>query len=194
MINAGAIALSTLIAGESFEEKFSRLLALMRRLAADPTLSVNEAVYLSEKSTGNKNRALAYMLKAYGMIDCDIEDVLDLYFKACSIEVTCKDLANIAYVLANHGVAPSGERLLPREYARYVNAIMAICGMYDGSGDFALKVGVPAKSGVGGGIMAAVPQKMGIGIFSPALDKKGNSVAGIKALELLSQKLELSIF
>lgn len=194
MINAGAIALSTLIAGESFEEKFSRLLALMRRLAQDPTLSVNEAVYLSEKATGNKNRALAYMLKAYGMIDCDIEDVLDLYFKACSIEVTCKDLANIAYVLANHGVAPSGERLLPREYARYVNAIMAICGMYDGSGDFALKVGVPAKSGVGGGIMAAVPQKMGIGIFSPALDKKGNSIAGIKALELLSQKLELSIF
>ncbi|MBR7117082.1 MAG: glutaminase A [Clostridia bacterium] len=195
MINAGAIALCTLIKGDSYDERFSRLIELAKRLSGDPSLSVDEAVYLSEKATGNKNRALAYMLKAYGMIDCDIEEVLDMYFKACSISVNCKNLAAIAYVLANHGIAPgSGEQLISAEHAKYVNAIMTICGMYNGSGEFALRVGIPAKSGVGGGIMAAVPSRMGIGIYSPALDKKGNSVAGVKALERLSEEIKLSIF
>ena len=195
MINAGAIALCTLVKGENYEVKFTRLLNLARRLSSDDTLSVNEAVYQSEKATGNKNRALAYMLKAYGMIDGDIEDVLDMYFKACSIQATCRDLANIAAVLANHGwSAFTGEQMISEEHARYVNAIMAICGMYDGSGEFALKVGVPAKSGVGGGIMASVPGRMGIGIYSPALDKKGNSIAGVKALELIDKEIKLSVF
>lgn len=195
MINAGAIALCTLINGKDYSEKFDRLLALAKKLSNNPSLDINHDVYLSEKATGNKNRALAYMLKAYGMIDGDIEEVLDMYFKACSILVTCKDLANIAYVLSNHGWSVSaGEQIICREHAIYVNATMAVCGMYDGSGEFALKVGVPAKSGVGGGIMACVPSRMGIGIYSPALDKKGNSVAGIKALEILSQKANLSIF
>ena len=195
MINTGAIALCTLIHGDSYSVKFSRLLDLTRQLAGNPALDVDEAVYLSEKETGNKNRALAYMLKAYGMIDGDIEDLLDMYFKACSIEVNCKDLARIAFVLANHGKDnDSKTTVISEEHARYVNAIMAICGMYDGSGEFALKVGVPAKSGVGGGIMATVPNRYGIGIYSPALDKKGNSIAGIKALELLSKKLNLSVF
>ncbi len=195
MINAGAIALCTLIKGQTFEEKFLRLLNLAKKLTGNYGLNINESVYLSEKSTGNKNRALAYMLKAYGMIDGDIEEVLDMYFKACSIQVNCKDLATVAFVLANHGKsASSEEQLVSESHARYVNAIMTICGMYDGSGEFALKVGVPAKSGVGGGIMACVPSRMGIGIYSPALDKKGNSIAGIKALEKLSQKINLSIF
>lgn len=195
MINAGAIALCTLIDGESYEEKFSRLLQLARRLAGNPTLEMDPAVYLSEKSTGHKNRALAYMLKAYGMIDCEVEDVVDVYFRACSVKASCADLARIAMVLAEHGLDPvTGERLIPVEYVRYVNAVLTICGMYDGSGEFALNVGVPAKSGVGGGILAVVPGRMGIGMYSPALDKKGNSVAGIKALEKLSRRLELSIF
>ena len=195
MINAGAIALCTLIAGETYEEKFSRLLELTKRLSGNPDLCVNEAVYLSEKATGNKNRALAYMLKAYGMISGDIEEILDVYFKACSIHVTCVDLANIAFALSNHGrAAGTGEQVVREEYARYVNAVMAICGMYDGSGEFALKVGVPAKSGVGGGIMAVVPSRMGIALYSPALDTKGNSLAGFKALEMLSKEIDLSIF
>jgi glutaminase len=195
MINAGAIALCTLIKGENYEVKFERLLALARKLSGCETLTVNEAVYKSEKATGNKNRALAYMLKAYGMIDGDIEEVLDMYFKACSIQATCRDLANIGTILANHGwSAFTGEQVISEEHARYVNAIMAICGMYDGSGEFALKVGVPAKSGVGGGIMAAVPGRMGIGIYSPALDKKGNSKAGVKALELIDKEIKLSVF
>ncbi len=195
MINAGAIALCTLINGKTYEEKFDRLLALARRLSGNDELSINEAVYLSEKATGNKNRALGYMLKAYHMIDGDIEDVLDAYFKACSVQATCRDLANIAFVLANHGYSKTkNEQIISREHARYVNAIMAICGMYDGSGEFALNVGIPAKSGVGGGIMAVAPRRMGIGIYSPALDKKGNSIAGVKVLEMLGKEIDLSVF
>ena len=157
---------------------------------------MDESVYLSEKNTGNKNRALAYLLKSYGMMGREeVEDVLDCYFRACSIKVNCEDLAKIGLTLAMHGKSPyTGERIFAKEYAYYVNATLMTCGMYDGSGEFAVKVGVPAKSGVGGGIMAVVPTRMGIGIYSPALDKKGNSVAGIKALEELSKKLYLSIF
>ena len=120
--------------------------------------------------------------------------MLDCYFRACSIRVDCKDLARIAFVLANKGRDFLGNQLFPARYAHYVNAVMMTCGMYDGAGDFAVTVGVPAKSGVGGGIMAVVPGRMGIGIYSPALDKKGNSIAGIRILRRLSQRLELSIF
>ena len=195
MINTGAILLCTLIKGNTYQEKFERLLELTRKISGNQNLEVDEQVYLSEKTTGNKNRALAYMLKAYRMMDDDVEEVLDCYFRACSIKVTTVDLARIAFVFAQGGVdVRTGERLFAKEYARYVNAVLMTCGMYDGSGKFALKVGVPAKSGVGGGIMAVVPGRMGIGIYSPALDKNGNSIAGIKALEKLSSHLELSIF
>lgn len=195
MINTGAIALCTLIKGDTYKDKFNRLLELTRKISGNAQLAVDEQVYASEKLTGSKNRALAYMLKAYGMLKDDVEDVLDCYFRACSIKATIVDLARIASVFANGGVVTeTGERLFEKEYARYVNAVLMTCGMYDGSGEFALKVGVPAKSGVGGGIMAVVPNKMGIGIYSPSLDNKGNSIAGIKALELLSEYLELSIF
>ena len=195
MVNMGAIVMCTLIKGNTYDEKFDRLLDLTRKLAGNPEIELDENVYLSEKRTGNKNRALAYLLKNYGMIEDEVEDVLDCYFKACSIKVNCADLAKIGLTLANHGKSPvTGERIFPSNYANYVNAILMTCGMYDGSGEFAVRVGVPAKSGVGGGIMAIVPTRMGIGIFSPALDSKGNSVAGIKALELLSKRLYLSIF
>ena len=195
MINTGAIALCTLIKGESYEEKFSRLIGLTRLLSGNPNIKMDEAVYLSEKATGNKNRALAYLLKAYDMINCDVEEVVDLYFRACSIKASCEDLAKIALVFANGGKDPiTNKELFKPEYAKYINAVLMICGMYDGSGEFALNVGVPAKSGVGGGIMAIVPGRMGIGVYSPALDKKGNSKAGIKILESLNKKLSLSIF
>lgn len=127
MINTGAIALCTLIDGNSYAEKFSRLLELTRKMADNPTLEVDENVYLSEKATGNKNRALAYMLKAYGMIDDNIEEVLDFYFKACSIKVTAVDLAKVAFVLAH-----KGRQIIDEKYARYVNAVLMTCGMYDG--------------------------------------------------------------
>ena len=195
MVNMGAIAMCTLVKGRDYEERFGRLLELTRQLADNPEVEVDESVYLSEKRTGNKNRALAFLLKSSGIISDDVEEVLDCYFRACSIKVTCKDLAHISYILANRGKRlQTDERLFPSQYARYVNAVLMTCGMYDGSGDFAVKVGVPAKSGVGGGIMAIVPTRMGIGIFSPGLDSKGNSLAGIKLLELFSQRMYLSIF
>lgn len=195
MVNMGAIVMCTLIRGETYQERFARLLDLTRKLADNPDITVDEAVYRSEKSHGSKNRALAYLLKTYGFLQDDVEEVLDCYFRACSIRVDCRDLAHIAAVLANRGRAPgSDERIFPARFAQYVNAILLTCGMYDGSGEFAIRVGLPAKSGVGGGIMAAVPTRMGIGIFSPALDRKGNSVAGIHLLEQLSQRMYLSIF
>jgi glutaminase len=190
MINAGAIALCTLIKGDTFQEKTDRLLNFARQLAKNDSIEIDTAVYLSEKATGNKNRALAYMLNAYKMIDENVEELLTCYFKACSIRVNCKDLANIAFALSH--CVPN--EIIGEDEARFVNAILSTCGMYDGSGEFALNVGVPAKSGVGGGIMAVVPLSMGIGVYSPTLDEKGNSVAGKKVLELLSKKMKLSIF
>ena len=195
MINTGAIALCTLIHGDSYDIKFARLLDLARQLTGNPQLDVDQAVYLSEKETGSKNRALAYMLKAYGMIHDPVEDILDMYFRACSILVDCRDLAHMAQIFAYHGTDPvTKTHLFPAECARYVNATLATCGMYDGSGEFALQVGFPAKSGVGGGILGVIPRRMGIGVYAPALDKHGNSVAGVKALAMLSSELDLSVF
>ncbi len=195
MVNMGAIAMCSLIKGATYEERFQRLLDLTRTLAGDPNICLDEAVYQSEKRTGNKNRALAFLLKSYGLLQDDVEEVLDCYFKACSISVNSKDLAQVGFVLANRGKLPqTDERIFPSRYAHYVNAILMTCGMYDGSGDFAVRVGVPAKSGVGGGIMAVVPTRMGIGIFSPGLDGKGNSLAGAQVLERLSKRMYLSIF
>lgn len=195
MINTGAIALCTLIHGDTYQDRFSKLLTLARHLTDNPAIGVDETVYQSEKKTGNKNRALAYMLTAYGMISDPVEEILDCYFRACSVLVNCRDLARIGRVFAYHGMHPlTKEQLFPSEYARYVNATLATCGMYDGSGEFALTVGFPAKSGVGGGIMGVIPRRMGIGVFAPALDKHGNSVAGVQVLAKLSKELDLNIY
>ena len=195
MVNMGAIVMCTLIHGGSYEERFRRLLELTGLLVGDPEVEIDQAVYLSEKSHGSKNRALAYLLKSCGILEGDVEEVLDCYFRAFSIQVDCRGLAHMGAVLANRGRLPdSNQRIFPAALARYVNAILMTCGMYDGSGEFAIRVGIPAKSGVSGGIMAVVPTRMGIGIYSPALDHKGNSVAGIQLLERLSRELYLSIF
>ena len=195
MINTGAIALCTLIRGRDYTERFDRLLELVRTLADNPNLEVDQAVFRSEQLTGNKNRALAYLLTAYGMISDPVNEILDCYFKACSIVVNCRDLAKIAHIFALRGIRPvTGERLFPAQYAKYVTATMATCGMYDGSGEFALEVGFPAKSGVGGGIMGVIPRNLGIGVYAPALDRHGNSVAGVQALAQLSRELDLSIY
>ena len=194
MVNLGAIVMCSLIHGESYEERFQRLLALTGLLAGEK-LGVDEAVYRSEKEHGSKNRALAYLLKSYGLLEGDVEEVLDCYFRACSIQVDCRALAHIGAVLSNRGRLPlSNQKIFPSALSRYVNAILMTCGMYNGSGEFAIRVGVPAKSGVAGGIMAVAPTRMGIGIYAPALDRKGNSLAGIQLLERLSRELYLSIF
>lgn len=195
MINAGAIATTALITGNSSEEKLEKLLEFTRKITGNPDITYNNEVYLSEKATGNRNRALAYFMKSSGLIEGDVEEILDLYFRQCAIEGTCKDIARIGAMLANDGILPwSGERVISREVSRIVKTIMVTCGMYDASGEFAVHIGIPAKSGVGGGIMASVPRRMGIGVFGPSLDAKGNSIAGIQVLQELSHELDLSIF
>jgi glutaminase len=195
MINAGAIATVSLIAGNNGEESFIRILNFTRKITGNPNININNEVYKSEKATGNRNRSLAYFMKSTGVIEQDVEQVLDVYFKQCSIETTCKDIARIGAMLANDGVLPwNGERIMPRNIALIVKTIMVTCGLYDASGQFAVDVGIPAKSGVGGGILAAVPGRMGIGVVGPALDLKGNSIGGIKVLSELSRELDLNIF
>ncbi len=195
MINAGAIATTSLLAGNSPKEKIERILNLARKLSDNPSIKVNEDVYLSEKLTGDRNRSIAYFMKSFNVIEGSVEDILDVYFRQCSIEVTCRDIANIGCVLANDGVSVrTGETIVPKHICRITKTIMSTCGLYDASGEFAVHIGIPAKSGVGGGIMAAVPRKMGIGVYGPALDEKGNSIAGIQILKELSEKLDLDIY
>lgn len=195
MINAGAIVISSLIKGKDKDDKFDRLLSFFRKISRNENLNINQDVYLSEKETGDRNRAMAYLMRDVGVLDGDIEDILDVYFKQCSIEVDCEDIANIGLFLANGGVIPStGEKLTSEHIARIAKTFMITCGMYNSSGEFAINVGIPAKSGVGGGIMGAVPNKMGIGVFGPSLDSKGNSIAGYQLLKDLCSELNLSIF
>lgn len=195
MINAGAIATTSMIKGISTDDKIERILDLAKILSNNPNIKINEDVYWSEKTTGDRNRSLAYFMKGYNVIDGVVEDVLDLYFKQCSIEVNCRDIANIGCILANDGISiKTGERIVSKHICRIVKTIMSSCGLYDASGEFAVHIGIPAKSGVGGGILASVPHKMGIGVYGPSLDEKGNSIAGIQILTELSEKLDLNIY
>lgn len=195
MINAGAITVTSLVRGKTMDEKFQRILSFIQTLANNDSIDMNENVYLSEKATGDRNRSMAYFLKDIGNIFGDVESILDLYFKQCSINVTARDIARIGAVLANDGVdIETGVEHFPRRYAKIAKAYMATCGMYNGSGQFAINVGIPAKSGVGGGVMCAVNGKMGIGVYGPSLDDKGNSVAGMRLLSDLSKEYKLSIY
>lgn len=194
-VNAGAIVVNSLIKGKNSEEKIERIVEFTKKLSNNSNIDVIEDIYLSEKKTGDINRSLAYYMKGHNMLNGDVEEILDSYFRQCSISISALDLARIGSVLANKGVCPwNNEVLVPKEICTLVKSIMVTCGLYDESGDFAVHIGIPAKSGVGGGILATVPNKMGIGIFGPSLDSKGNSIAGIKLLQSLSEKLELDIF
>ncbi|MCU6709906.1 glutaminase A [Paenibacillus sp. J5C_2022] len=195
LINAGAIVISSLIAGASVEEKSDRVLQFFRRLAANDSLEVNEAVYRSESASADLNRSMAYFLKDNGVLQGKVDEVLDVYFRHCSINVTCADLARMALVLAFDGTDPlTGERHIPRRYVQIAKTFMVTCGMYNASGEFAIEVGMPAKSGVAGGILTLVPGRYGIGVVGPALNPKGNSIAGVHLLETLSQRLDWSLF
>lgn len=195
MINAGAISVSGLVHGQSADEKFNRILSFMKEITRNNDIALNTAVYESESRTGNRNRSMAYFLKDLGNIEADVEDTLSVYFKQCSIEVDTRDLAYIGAILARNGRdIITNKQIFPERYCNIVKSYMATCGMYDGSGEFAINAGIPAKSGVGGGIMCTVFNRMGIGVYGPALDKKGNSYAGLKLLESLSKTLSLSIY
>ena len=158
-------------------------------------MGLDENVYMSEKTVGMRNRAMAYFMQGEGVLNCEAETALDFYFKTCSTLASTQELAHYALVLANNGRDPfSGEVLVEDWIIRIVKTLMLTCGMYDGSGEFALRVGMPAKSGVGGGIMACAENRMGIATFGPALNCKGNSVGGLIIMEQLSQKLGLHMF
>lgn len=194
MINAGAIAATDLVEGRDAAERLARVLAAFERGCGRP-LEVDEEVFASERATGHRNRALAHLMRSFGMIGPGLEQTLDLYFRQCSIQVTCRDLAMLGATLANQGVNPvTGERMFSAGTVRDVISVMHGCGMYNFSGEWDLRVGIPAKSGVGGGIVAVIPGLAGIATFSPRLDEKGNSIRGIKAFQMLAERFHLHLF
>lgn len=195
MINAGALAVTSMIKGSSVEARLERILKFIQVLAGDQQIGYSDTVAKSEFETAYLNRALCYFMMEHGIIKEDVEGLLDLYTKQCAIEMTCLDLARIGLVFAMDGVDPfTGKKLIPRNVVRVCKTFMVTCGMYNAAGEFAVRIGIPAKSGVSGGIMGVVPNRFGIGIFGPALDEKGNSIAGLKLLEMLSDRYSLSIF
>jgi glutaminase len=191
MINAGAIAVASLIDGASPAERFERLRATLSAYAGRP-LTLDQAVFESERDTGHRNRAIGHLLRNYGILDGDPEPALELYFRQCSVQVTCRDLALMAATLAGGGVNPvSGERAVAAATIPSMLSVMTTCGIYDFTGEWVHRVGLPAKSGVGGGIMAVLPGQLGIGVFSPRLDSRGNSVRGVAVCAALSAELGL---
>ncbi|WP_210687123.1 glutaminase A [Mycolicibacterium sp. GESEQ-9] len=191
MINAGAIAAVSLVPGAGADERFDRILEFYSACAGR-RLHVDMDVYGSEKATGNRNRAIAYMLASFGVLDDDPDEVLDVYFRQCSVRVTSTDLARMATTLARGGCNPmTGRRVSGAKVVRRTLSVMVTCGMYDATGDWVSAVGMPAKSGVGGGIVAVLPGQLGIGVYSPRLDARGNSVRGVEVCRNLSSQLGL---
>ncbi|MEM8772907.1 MAG: glutaminase [Pseudomonadota bacterium] len=195
-INAGALVVTDAImsncaSGSALKET----LGFINRAACVGSIDANAEVAESEKQWGDRNRSLAYFMKSFGILENPVEDVLDAYFSQCSIEMSVEELACAGLYLANDGTHPlTGEALSTHDRVNRVNAIMLTCGHYDRSGDFAFRVGLPGKSGVGGGILAIAPGACSVAVWSPALNEAGNSLAGAVALEMFSEKTGLNIF
>lgn len=193
-INAGALVVADVVLGHHDDPR-AQLLATLRGCSANPHVGDDVEVALSEKANGFRNAALANFIRSFGNLEHPIEDVLDFYFFQCSLAMSCVDLARGFLFLANQGRCPwRGEAVLSAAQARRINALMMTCGTYDAAGDFAYQVGIPAKSGVGGGIVAVVPNQLAVAVWSPGLNAKGNSLAGSAALESFTSKTGLSIF
>jgi glutaminase len=191
MINAGAIATTSLINGKSPQDRLQRLLKMLG-LYAGRELKVDEAVFRSEKETGHGNRAIGHMLRKFDIITEDPNLSLELYFKQCSVSVSARDLGIMAATLANHGINPiTGKQALRGEFVSSILSVMGTCGMYDGAGEWIYKIGMPAKSGVAGGIIAVMPGQFGIGVYSPLLDPHGNSARGIRVCSEISHNFDL---
>jgi len=194
MINAGAIATCGQILNKDGVSRIDRILAYLSGCAGRK-LDVDKAVYRSESETGHRNRAIGWMLRNFGIIDEEPTDILETYFQQCAIRVTCRDLAVIGATLANDGRNPlTHEQVIKPEFMDNILSVMSTCGMYDYSGEWLYRVGLPAKSGVGGGVPAVLPGQLGIGIFSPLLDAQGNSARGIEVCSDLSRDLALHLF
>ncbi|MEW6144684.1 MAG: glutaminase A [Thermodesulfobacteriota bacterium] len=191
MINAGAIAATSLVVGDSSDDKMQRILRVFSTYAGRE-LSIDTTVYKSEKETGHRNRAIGHMLRNFNILNEDPDIALDLYFQQCSISVDARDLSLMAATLANGGVNPlTKDRAISDEFLENLMTIMTTCGMYDYAGEWMYWIGIPAKSGVAGGIMAVMPGQAGIGVFSPPLDARGNSVRGIEVCKNLSRDFNL---
>lgn len=195
-INAGAIAVTdAIVSGHQPREALAEILRFIQFLADDPTITIDKAVAASEQRTGFRNRALANYMKSFGVLENPVDFTLGVYFHHCAIEMNCRQLAMAGRFLAQLGQNPStGCSVVHPERARRINALMLTCGHYDGSGEFAYRVGLPGKSGVGGGILAIAPGRASIAVWSPGLDKSGNSHLGGIALEALAKRLGWSIF
>ncbi len=194
MVNAGAIAVAGLLCEQLGPDAFDQLMARFSA-AAGRSLSIDERVYRSEKETGNRNRAIAYLLLTHGLLRVDPETALDFYFRQCSVSVSALDLATIAACLANMGQNPlNGTEVFDVAAVRLTLSVMFTCGMYDYAGNWACDVGIPAKSGVGGGIMGVINRQLGIASYSPRLDAKGNSVRGVKGFAALAEEFGLHVF
>ncbi len=194
LINSGAILVLSLLPFTDSNERLEAVLDTMRRMSGNPGLGVNEAVAASERDTSDRNRSLGYFLRSVEAMEGDVENILDTYFRQCAIECTVSDLAVMGATLAAGGVNPlNGETVFSSRTSIILRALMQTCGLYDGSGDFAVRVGFPAKSGVGGGIMGSIPGKAGVSVVGPALDSRGNSIGGIRTLEVLSESLSLRV-
>jgi glutaminase len=193
-INAGALVVIDIIMSHKPDTK-GAILNFVRELAGNEEIDSDMAVALSEKKSTYRNAALAYFIKSYGNLNNEAEAVLDAYYYHCALAMNCVDLARAGLFLANGGVLPgSGERLLSLSQTKYINSLMLTCGTYDAVGDFAYRVGLPGKSGVGGGILAVMPRKFSVCVWSPGLNDSGNSLAGTKALELFTTLTRISIF
>lgn len=193
LINAGAIVIADILISK-LENPKEDFLDFVRALANDDSIAYDEQVAKSEKLTGFKNYAAANLLKSFGNLNNNVEDVLDFYFHQCSIEMTCEQLSKVFYMFANKGKCLLNKTHLTKTQAKRINAIMLTCGFYDEAGEFAFEVGLPGKSGVGGGIVALLPDHFVISTWSPGLNKKGNSLLGMLALEQFTTKTKLSIF
>ncbi|MAN58617.1 MAG: glutaminase [Flavobacteriaceae bacterium] len=192
-INSGAIVIADMLISllDNPKEDF---LQFVRDISNDQTIQFNKKVAASEAETGYNNYAAANLLKSFGNLKNDVDEVLDFYFHQCSIEMNCKQLTKAFYPFANRGKCMQGKPHLTLNQVKRVNAIMLTCGFYDEAGEFAFEVGLPGKSGVGGGIVALLPGEFTIACWSPGLNEKGNSYLGMHALELFTTKTNLSIF
>ena len=194
MVNAGAISVASLIKGASREAGVAAFVERLGKAAGRP-LRIDDAVCASEAATGHRNRAIAWLMRNFDIVDDGVDHALHQYFSQCSVLVTCRDLAMIGATLANMGQHPvTGEEVFDVQYVKDVLAVMFTCGMYDYAGEWAYRVGVPAKSGVGGGIMAVVNRQLSVAIYSPRLDARGNSVRGIKVCTDLANEFGLHAF
>lgn len=195
-INAGALAVTDVVlSGHLPKEAIGEFVRFMRDLADDQSISIDAAVAASETATGHRNAALAEFMASFGNLNHPPSHVLGVYFHQCALAISVRQLARAGLFLANGGVDPkTGHRVVNAERARRINALMLTCGHYDGSGEFAFRVGLPGKSGVGGGIFAVAPGIASIAVHSPGLDAKGNSALGTEALEMLARETGWSVF